>query len=449
MTESKVIKILITACLVLFVVGILGIWQRGWLPEGWTFSDDQPDEPHSMTAAFWKLLPEVAGFTGEKTYLLLFQNNLEIRPTGGYLGNFGIAKVKNGRVISLETHDTNIFDGFGQVHTDPPQPIRDYLAVYNWQMRDGNWSPDFPTAAKQVEYFYRLQGGQEEFDAVIAVNASALPALLNLTGPVELGEYNLVFRAEDALYQLEYEVEKGYVQRQLPAGDRKAVFKALIKAVLEELADQPIWEQYEIKDFVLEQLTQKNILLYFKDKELQDIAADLNWDGHVEQNDEANYLMLVEANLGGKKSNYFVDRTVDYLIDSTKSEAKLRVEFTHRGEQKDWFTEDYRCYLQVYLPKGSWLTEVRGVNSQTKFPDELDKTVFANWVVVPVGGTKTVEYTFLLPAGVETESMLIQKQPGVEQVPIQLTLINNHGIFKLDQVITADWEIDWSDTIAF
>ena len=32
----------------------------------------------------------------ERTYLLLYQNNLEIRPGGGYIGSFGIVKVKNG-----------------------------------------------------------------------------------------------------------------------------------------------------------------------------------------------------------------------------------------------------------------------------------------------------------------------------------------------------------------
>jgi len=160
---------------------------------------------------------------------LLFQNNLELRPSGGYLGNFGILKVKNGQVVSLEIHDTNIFDGFGRIKTEPPQPIKDYLKIDNWQMRDANWSPDFPTSAQQAEYFYKLQGGQEEFDGIIGINAALLPDLLKLTGPVYLEKFDKRFESKDVLEQLEYEIEKGYVERGIEPGERKTIFKALVK----------------------------------------------------------------------------------------------------------------------------------------------------------------------------------------------------------------------------
>jgi len=132
----------------------------------------------SKQVSFLKMIPEIAGFNGEKTYLLLFQNNLELRPSGGYIGNFGIIKVENGNPTVFELHDTNIFDGFGTIKTEPPRPLYDHLKIDNWQMRDGNWSPDFKISAEQVEYFYRLQGGHENFDGIIAINATPIEPIV-------------------------------------------------------------------------------------------------------------------------------------------------------------------------------------------------------------------------------------------------------------------------------
>lgn len=459
MNESKITKILIILSASLFLVGGFCLWQRGWIGEGSIASIDldifKDDTGTEETISFWRLVPELAGFTEEKTYLVLFQNNLEIRPSGGYLGNFGIAKVKNGQLTALELHDTNIFDGFGTVQTDPPQPIEDYLNVTNWQMRDGNWSPDFPTAAQQVEEFYHLQNGTEEFDGIVAVNADILPDLLEFTGPVYLEEYDIEFKAEDALYQLEYEVEKGYVQRGFAAGDRKALFKALVEAVVNKLNGKHFWEQIGLKDLAIKELNKKNVMIYLKNSEYQKTIADLNWDGGVNASYAGNYLMLVEANLAGKKSNYFVDRNVEYMVDFTNSkpEVSLKIEYTHRGTAKDWFTEDYRCYLRIYVPKGSWLVSANGAEDETKFLDELNKTVFGNWIIVPVGQSKTIEFTYLLPESLtelSESTILVQKQSGIGEIPFKFTLVTTYQeVFKMEQTITADWEGLWNEAIPF
>ncbi len=166
MRESRFIKILIFVSIGLSIIGgIIFSYQKLTLD--------------NKQISFLKIIPEITGFNGERTYLLLFQNNLELRPSGGYLGNFGIIKVKNGKPIIFEVHDTNIFDGFGKTITEPPTPIYDYLGIDNWQMRDGNWSPDFKISAKQVEYFYHLQGGQEILMVLLLLMQKYFPIYLN------------------------------------------------------------------------------------------------------------------------------------------------------------------------------------------------------------------------------------------------------------------------------
>jgi len=40
-------------------------------------------------------------------YLILFQNNSELRPSGGFIGSFAVANLENGSIIDIY-YDTNI-----------------------------------------------------------------------------------------------------------------------------------------------------------------------------------------------------------------------------------------------------------------------------------------------------------------------------------------------------
>ena len=442
MNESKIIKILIGLFLILVVFGGFMVWQQSWFSLLWPSQFTQ--EGNILTNL--SFLSGIAGFNQEKTYLLLFQNNLELRPGGGYLGNFGILKIKNGQIISFEVHDTNIFDGFSKIKTEPPQPIKNYLGIDNWQMRDANWSPDFPTSAKQAEYFYHLQGGQEEFDGVIGVNASVLPDLLELIGPIYLKEFDLNFTKDNALYQLEYEIEKGYVQRNIEAGERKTVFKKLVNEVLEKLKQKNLWQWRQLKDLVIKELEEKNIILYFKDPDIQKEILRLNWTGKINEEFDGDYLMLVEANLGAKKSNFFIKREIEYHIDlnGQKPQAELQIKYYHQGKENDWFNDDYKAFLRIYVPKGSWFIKEEDANNETNFSEEFNKTIFGRWIEIKTGQTKIIKYKYTLPETIKKEKnykILIQKQAGVHELPFEITLKDAGGQnFKIKKTIKKDWE---------
>ncbi len=83
MNKLKIISILILLSLIFALIGAFLVWQQNWF---------NVDDNKTETLSFWKLIPELTGFNGERTYLLLFQNNLELRPSGGYIGSFGIFK---------------------------------------------------------------------------------------------------------------------------------------------------------------------------------------------------------------------------------------------------------------------------------------------------------------------------------------------------------------------
>ena len=448
MNESKITKITAIFSLILIIISGILFWQQGWLKKV-SFLDNVLELSGDKISqlSFWKTVPKLVGFDGERKYLLLFQNNLELRPSGGYLGVFGIIKVENAKIKSFEMHDTNMFDHFGTVQTEPPQPIKDYLKVTNWQMRDSNWSPDFPTAANQVEYFYHLQGGQEEFDGIIGINAILLEDLLKLTGPIYLTDFNKTFEAKDALYQIEYEVEQGYAQRGINYGQRKTALKVLIKEILGKITEKDIQDQVELKDLLLKELKQKNIVIFLKNIKDQEMIAKLNWAGKIDKFYPYDYLMINEANLSARKSNAFIKRSAEYQVDLTgdRPEVTLRIEYNHQGEQIDWFSTDYQAYLRVYLPYGSVLKESIGVSDQTESFSELGKTVFGNLIRVSTGQKKVIEFKYLLPARLATQSedyrILVQKQIGIESLPFKLILKGaNQKTYLKEKIIENDWE---------
>jgi len=440
MKELKLIKILIFASIGLSIVGgIIFSYQRLKI-ENFSLLDIVDSKQISLL----KIIPEITGFNGQRNYLLLFQNNLELRPSGGYIGNFGIIKIENGKPVVFEIHDTNIFDGFGKMRTDPPKPMQDYLGINNWQMRDGNWSPDFGISAEQVEYFYRLQGGQENFDGVIAVNATILPDLLKLTGPVYLEEFEKEFKSEDVLYQLEYEVEKGYFNRGIEEGERKKIFKALVKEILQKATQGNLSFKNNLKNLIIKELDEKNILLSLNNKDTQEVISELKWDGKINQLNESDYLMIVEANLASKKSNAFIEREIEYYVDldQEKPTAKLKIKYSHQNPEKDWFNDDYRFYLRIYTPLGSWLKNTQGINNETEFSEELNKTVFANWIEITAGQEKTIEFEYILPDYIASQSeysILFQKQSGIDNIPFELVIKKGEEYIK-KEIIKEDWK---------
>ena len=100
----------------------------------------------------------------EKSFLLLLQNNMELRPGGGFLGQYAVIKIKNGQVTYNYFEDANLLDQRITVKVAPPYPFTKMMQIKSWKFRDSNFSPDFPTNVEKAKYFYRLAGRDSNFD---------------------------------------------------------------------------------------------------------------------------------------------------------------------------------------------------------------------------------------------------------------------------------------------
>lgn len=373
----------------------------------------------------------------EKVFLVLFQNNMELRPGGGFIGSFGILKVRNGQVIEFTSHDVINFDGRIPDTVPAPYPMPETLGVKSLKLRDSNVSPDWRVNALAAENFYHLGQGSEQFDGVIGITTNVLSSFLSVTGPVEVPGYPGTYDAETGVLNLEYQVEQAFYQQGITRGERKSVMHDLGNIILAKAKDLPLAKQYALFKVILDDLHKKDIQIMFKDEALQAVVAAAGWSGEVDQTWPNDYLMLVDSNLNALKSDYRVHRSLDYTLDLRGETplARVVVTYEHTAKEKDYMTRDYQAFSRLYVPEGSWLESVSGNTKPAVFGNELGHKYFGALIQVPLGTTKQVTWTYRLPKQSGAYDLKVEKQAGVNDMPISVTIVRPEGGEKYTGVL--------------
>jgi len=387
-----------------------------------------------------RLLPGLAGYPEKAVYLVMLENSDELRPTGGFLGTYGILEIENSDIRRFETHDIYHMDMpvKDKISIEPPAPLKKYLNP-KWYMRDANWSPDWPTAARQIEWFYHqenslLKGGNQinnfsgQFDGIIALTPSFVTSLLELVGPIAIG--GVTYDQNNFHDILQYQVEAGYEKLGVPSWQRKEVIGEISKEMKIRLLDMPAAQWKDILARVDKSVLEKNLFIYSSHPELEKIISDLGFGGEVKPVG-SDYLMVVDANLGSFKTDNVISRGLEYKVEKRGEDlvAQLRINYAHGGGY-DWRTTKYRTYTRVFAPLGSRLVKSEGVTEGDVYVrDELGKTFFGAFKTVEPGEIASLYFEYVLPKNIiknKEYRLLLQKQGGttVKDLAVDLNLGN-------------------------
>lgn len=386
----------------------------------------------------------------EKTYLVMLQNEAELRPGGGFLGQYAVIKMKNGEVVSTYVEDANLLDQRITAKVPAPFPFLRMMQLKKWKFRDSNFSPDFPTNVEKAKYFFRLAGGgKTNFDGVIAVNSKVFNDILGLTGPIEVPGYSGEYNSENGSRKLEEQVEKAYLMNpDIDTQNRKAIIKKMAPIIMERLAT--VGNVSKLAELFHNELKNRDVMLNFTDPELQSKIASVHWDGTVPREWAGDYLMAVDANMGALKTDHYMQRKMKYDIDLTqpKPTVTLNIDYIHTAENGDWRTSDYHSYLRVYVPKGSTFVSSYMV-SRLATSEEFDKTYFGFKVDVLIGRQTNGVIKYELPESFSNMSiadykLLIQKQSGVGEVPITVHVKTKDGEFTEEQTLLNDLRFEYA-----
>ena len=375
---------------------------------------------------------------GNKSLLFVFQNNNELRPTGGFLGTVGTTKLHDGKITKLDIRSVYDFDGQLQDFILPPQPM---FAVNNrWYLRDSNWFADFPLSANQIISMYEKEGGETP-DLVVALTPDVVIDLLKLTGPVVLPQHNVTLTSDNFIETVQAATSVHYDKI---VNQPKQVLADFFPALMQKLNEQENGLMLTLTTLQSHVRT-KNIMLYANSKDLQKQIEAFNWGGKIAASDR-DYLSIVHANLGGTKTDRSLLKSVKLSsnIDSNGGVTNT-LEYTIKNPLPNQNGLENNSFIRFLVPEGAKLTSATGFSDvilptisgneyqtdtdvtqwestltksgNTFIGKESGKTFFGGWVKVAGGESKIVTLTYTLPFQLNSQdrhSLLVQKQSGSE-----------------------------------
>lgn len=379
----------------------------------------------------------VLGKPNPRTYLALFLNNTELRPGGGFIGSYAVVRIDHGKPEILKVEGTEIIDNnfVGFVATPTP-PLAKYLGIKNWQFRDSNWSPDFPTNAKMALEFYKAEHGlgADDISGVIGLTPNFFEEILRIVGPLEVN--GIKFTGDNFTETLEYEVEYGFEKRGVKFSDRKQLLGEVWRALWPRLTGSALVHWSDYTKLVTNLLNEKQIMLYSVVPEEQLIIEKQDWGGKI-KNEAGDYLLWTDANLGSLKSDVAITRTLSYALvpSSTGYVATAAMRYYHSGGFT-WRTSRYRDYVRLFVPNGSRLISGSGNVDPIDQGDENGRHWFGAFISIAPGKKGQLSFTYLLPKNISndinkgTYYLNVQKQPGTDRIRLTLEL-------KFDKNLTA------------
>ncbi len=378
-------------------------------------------------------LETMLGGDQPRRYLVLFQNQHELRPTGGFIGSVAIVDVQRGKIINLEVPEGGSYDFQGQLSAfvKPPLPLQ--MANARWEFQDANWFPDFPASAQKAAWFYEKSRGAT-IDGVIAVNASVLENLLAVMGPITSEQYGLVLNASDALDKLQTVVESDEARA---THKPKAIIGTVLKQMLESGTAFSPNNAAGVMTTLAKALEEKEIQLYFTDEKLEAKFSSLGWTGEIgAAKPQQDYLFVVNTNIGGMKSDASITDQIEHEAvikpDGSVLDTVI-IRRKHSGSDSDKYNQVNSSYLRVYVPKGAELVRAGGfiypaeesfkvpekwyrddtdlkaqelergihVQSGTRITEEFGRSVFGNWITTKPGEETEVWFTYKLPFSIK------------------------------------------------
>ncbi len=408
--------------------------------------------------------PDLMGLDEPRTYLILAQNEDELRPTGGFISGAGLLIFDGGQIAGLSFGDAYEVDDYeNKPYPEPPEPLFNYMGSEMWLFRDANWSPDFPTSARQAASLYEYGQGVS-VDGVIALDQRVLELLLEGFGQVSLPGTSEPVTADNVRQFMRDVWNPG--QAGVTAEwvfNRKEFMGQLATALLSRVEDAPDGVDWvQVAAAVYRALEGRHLLIFVEHEDAADALAQVGWDGAWRES-EGDYLMVVDSNLGFNKANPLISEGIAYRVslraDGTAA-AELTLTYEHEGQKtgvrcqhQPMYTGDlaykaimHRCYydyVRVYVPPGSVLRAstphpTPGDYLVRSEPDDGKASVlheradiggFAQFFVVEYGQTLTTRFGYDLPRVARSSgerwryTLLIQKQPGTDSRPVSLTLV--------------------------
>jgi hypothetical protein len=387
----------------------------------------------------------VAGFLGDKTYLIILQDNAEIRPTGGLMDVMGLLTVHDGTIASLQYYYANSSELRGIVALEGPAGFTQFFGVNSATLFDSNVQYNFASFAPTMQSdFYNATG--HTVDGIIALDFTAVEEIMNITGPVTTS--GGVITSGNVVDCLHYDAGTAQGEKTALTNDLSTMTFDLVQLMRDSSVSQKL-ALYT----TLQTLENEGHVLIYPNQGFwfRSAVGNVAGEGTPPATDS---ISVVDTTLGTGKADFGVNRTIDYhveLLSDGSALSTLTLTYTNRC----WW--DYDVFSTTLVPPGAQLVAVQNTTQEFKGPlvtNGNGYTAFSSRMLVASNTTGSVTYTYTLPNVVSGTALWhqyklnIQKQAGITsyilnagvQLPSGATRIRAENVGS-NQVFDGDAQV--------
>jgi len=398
------------------------------------------------------------GIDKERTYLVLFQNDKELRPTGGFITAYTIMKVGRGKVNPVTSEDIYKLDNRYTPSIPAPSQFIEflkgpYVLSGNLRLRDMNYLADFK---ESMDLFNEeaSKAGIKNIDGIIAVDTHTLVNILDVIGEIGVtgfGNYSTKIDPECQCPQVVHELEKfadvegpivwsenepgKIVYRPPNSENRKGIIGPLMNSILANAMGQPKDKIPGLFEAIYKSLKEKHVLFYMTQGDVQEALEEANLAGRIEDY-SLDYLHINDSNLGGRKSNLYTTQEVNQIVEIEKDGSlinTLTITYTNPVDYDGWLNSILPNWTRIYVPKGSEFVSFEGFEKIYDTYVEHGKTVFSGSFRLRPKGVIKVVVKYKVPIKIDGNyKVFIQKQPGTDKPFYSIGLKNRTEEFFLN-----------------
>ncbi|MDQ5951158.1 MAG: hypothetical protein QG639_435, partial [Patescibacteria group bacterium] len=312
------------------------------LPNTFLIQDEVPPDYQKLLQESSKSIGDIETILtslsqGKQTWVVLLQNSEEIRATGGFPGSYVLLNFDTGMLREIIVED--IYDADGQFlgYVAAPPGIREYTSGdKGLRLPDANWWPDFPESAQTMMQFFAL-GDKNNIAGLVAINLDAAKAVLEVTGPLLLPDYDVEVTKDnigEVLRTERSEFFPGSIQK-------KHLLQLTLTQLKQKMSELDSSQKQALASALKNQLEQKEVQLFSTNPEIQDIFSELAVAGELAVKAATNEqliqdclctpieLAIVESNVGINKVNRYVTRK--HQLNFTDQQLTIETTFSNNA----------------------------------------------------------------------------------------------------------------------
>jgi len=364
----------------------------------------------------------ILGYKNRTNYVILVQNQDELRATGGWPTNFAFVGIENGRIRDFTIEDVYTVDGQvdGQIADTEMISV---LGVQNYKLSLSNWNPELDKSYASVTKILSTEYNRSpNIDFLITVNLSLIEDLLELTGGITTESYGTV--TKENLFNKVVEIHSNFT----PGSTAKTtVSKEVLPKLIQRVKEQAYANPNKVLSIFSKNMRTKAIQVY--SPKIKDFLENRNSYNSFYKY-RTNFFSVVDWNWSGNKANRYISRATKLSYNETIKELKLEVTYKN-SSTKNFYPEGiYKNYLRIYSSKNFTLRDFNGLykgylpphsfTSGVNFYNKDYYDTVGGWSIAPLQSETVVRASFY---GEVSPDFTYVKQPGVDNEFLTFSLL--------------------------